>query len=144
MHFLVNFLTSTEKTKPKAGETVTEIYNEPTITTTTSTVLRSFFRDHSGQPVPEENFWTSWCKEGNINRGRHNGHPAGRHSIRTTRCPSPPSPIFFTGRMPFVPPNQQCQSSEGKCQTLTTNYYYLILRAMTFLSFYLLQCLTLQ
>jgi len=22
---------------------------------------------------------------------------------------------FFTGRMPFLPPNQQCQSTEGKC-----------------------------
>jgi len=20
------------------------------------------FRDHSGEPVPEENFWTLWCK----------------------------------------------------------------------------------
>jgi len=21
-----------------------------------------FFRDHTGEPVPEENFWTLWCK----------------------------------------------------------------------------------
>jgi len=28
---------------------------------TTTTVLRSFFRDHPGEPVPEENFWTLWC-----------------------------------------------------------------------------------
>jgi len=28
----------------------------------TSTVLRPFFPDHLGQPVPEENFWTLWCK----------------------------------------------------------------------------------
>jgi len=21
-----------------------------------------FFRDHPGEPVPEENFWTLWCK----------------------------------------------------------------------------------
>jgi len=27
-----------------------------------TTVLRPFFRDHSGEPVPEENFWTLWCK----------------------------------------------------------------------------------
>ena len=27
-----------------------------------TTVLRPFFRDHPGEPVPEENFWTSWCK----------------------------------------------------------------------------------
>jgi len=29
---------------------------------TTTTVLRPFFRDHPGELVPEENFWTSWCK----------------------------------------------------------------------------------
>jgi len=31
-------------------------------TTTTTTVLRPFFRDHPGEPVPEENFWTLWYK----------------------------------------------------------------------------------
>jgi len=31
-------------------------------TTTTTTILRPFFRDHPGEPVPEENFWTLWCK----------------------------------------------------------------------------------
>jgi len=31
-------------------------------TTTTTTVLRPFFRDRPGEPVPEENFWTLWCK----------------------------------------------------------------------------------
>jgi len=28
----------------------------------TTTVLRPFFQDHPGEPVTEENFWTSWCK----------------------------------------------------------------------------------
>jgi len=23
----------------------------------------ALFRDHPGEPVPEENFWTLWCKE---------------------------------------------------------------------------------
>jgi len=27
-----------------------------------TTVLRPFFWDHPGEPVPEENFWTLWCK----------------------------------------------------------------------------------
>jgi len=27
-----------------------------------TTVLRPFYRDHPGEPVPEENFWTLWCK----------------------------------------------------------------------------------
>jgi len=28
----------------------------------TTTVLRPFFWDHPGEPLPEENFWTLWCK----------------------------------------------------------------------------------
>jgi len=32
------------------------------VITTTTTVLRPFFRDYPGEPVPEENFWTVWCK----------------------------------------------------------------------------------
>jgi len=31
-------------------------------TFTTTTVLRPFFWDHPGEPVPEQNFWTLWCK----------------------------------------------------------------------------------
>ena len=50
--------------------------------------------------------------QGKINRRRHTEHPAGRHSIRTKQCQPTPSRIF-TGRMPFLPPNQQCQSTEG-------------------------------
>jgi len=33
-----------------------------THTHTHTTVLRPFFRDHPGEPVSEENFWTLWCK----------------------------------------------------------------------------------
>jgi len=33
--------------------------------------------------------------QGEINRGRHTDHPAGRHSIRTNQCPSPPSSPYF-------------------------------------------------
>jgi len=28
----------------------------------TTTILRPFLRDHPGEPVPEENFWTLWRK----------------------------------------------------------------------------------
>jgi len=31
--------------------------------------------------------------QGKINRGRHTDHPAGRHSIQTSQCPPPPSPL---------------------------------------------------
>jgi len=45
-----------------------------TNTATTTTVLRPFFRDHLGESVPDENFWTLWCK-GEINRRTH--RPSG-------------------------------------------------------------------
>jgi len=48
-----------------------------------------------------------------INRGRHTDHPTGRHSIQTNQCPPPLSPIYYTDRMPFLLPNQHCQSTEG-------------------------------
>jgi len=70
----------------------------------TTTVLRPFYRDHLGEPVPEENFWTLWCK-GRLTEADTN-HSARRHSIRTNQCPPPPSPPFFTGWIPFLPRNQ--------------------------------------
>jgi len=27
-----------------------------------TTILQPFFRDYPCEPVPEENFWTLWCK----------------------------------------------------------------------------------
>ena len=49
--------------------------------------------------------WWKWCDN---------------WSYRSWKAPvksSPPTnqyPVFFTGRMPFLLPNQQCQSTEGK------------------------------
>jgi len=37
-------------------------YDTEKNTNTHTTVLRPFFRDHPDKPVPEENFWTLWCK----------------------------------------------------------------------------------
>jgi len=34
-------------------------------------------------------------------------------SSRQTTMPAPHHSVFLTGRMPFLPPNQQCQSIEG-------------------------------
>jgi len=34
-------------------------------------------------------------------------------SLQTDNPPAPTTQ-FFTGRMPFLPPNQQCQSTEGR------------------------------
>ena len=62
--------------------------------TTTTTILRPFFRDYLGEPVPEEKL-LDFMVQGKINRGRHTDHPAGRHSIRTNQCPPPPYPYFL-------------------------------------------------
>ena len=77
----------------------------------TTTILRPFFRDHPGEPVPEENFWTLWCngrlREADTPTIRLGATPSG-----LTSADHHP-PICFTGRMLFLPPNQQCQSTEG-------------------------------
>jgi len=93
--------------------TIRQLFIAISTTTTTTTVLRPFFWDHPGEPVPEKNFWT-FMAQGKINRGRHTDHQAGRRSIRTNQCQPPPSPPYFTDWMPFLPPNQQRQSTEGK------------------------------
>jgi len=42
------------------------------------------------------------------------GHMQVCTSLQTDNHASTPPLGFFTGRMPFLPPNQQCQSTEGK------------------------------
>ena len=82
--------------------------------TTTTTVLRPFFRDHPGEPVTEENFWTLWCKErlteADTSTIRLGDTPSG---LTSAHLHNPP--LFFTGRMPFLPPNQQCKALKDKC-----------------------------
>ena len=51
------------------------------------------FWDHPGEVVPEENFWTFWCK-GRLTEA-DTDHPAGCHSIWTNQCSPPPSPMAF-------------------------------------------------
>jgi len=77
----------------------------------------SFFRDHPGEPVPEENFWTFMVQR-KINTGRHTEHPTGRHSIRTNQCPPPPSDYdkvikngIFCIRKPDLVCRQKCTAS---------------------------------
>jgi len=79
--------------------------------TTTTTVLRPFFRNHPGEPVPEENFWTLWCK-GTLTEA---DTPTVRLGATLSRLTSTHlhDTHFFTGQMPFLPPNQQHQSTEG-------------------------------
>jgi len=42
------------------------------------------------------------------------GHMQVCTSLQTDNHASTPPLKFFTDRMPFLPPNQQCQSNEGK------------------------------
>ena len=53
----------------------------------------AFFWDHPGEPVPEENFWTLWCKRRLTEADTD--HPAGCHSIRTNQCPPPPNALLI-------------------------------------------------
>jgi len=71
-----------------------------------------FFRDHQGEPVPEENFWTSWCK-GRLTEADTLTIQLGTTPSGLTSAHLHHSPHIFTGRMPFLPPNQQYQSTEG-------------------------------
>ena len=50
--------------------------------------------------------------QGEINRGRHTDHPAGRHSIRTNQCPPPPAPphIFLQAGCPFCRPTNSVKA----------------------------------
>jgi len=78
-------------------------------TTTTTTVLRPFFRDHPGEPVPEEKL-LDFMEQGMINRNRHDNHPASRHSIQTNLCPPPPSPHFLPARCPSWHPTNSVKA----------------------------------
>jgi len=76
----------------------------------TTTILWPFFRDHPGEPVPEENFWTSWCK-GRLTEADTLTIRLGVTPSGLTNAHLHHPPIFFTGRMPFLPPSQQLQST---------------------------------
>jgi len=78
----------------------------------TTTILRPFFWDHPGELVPEENLWSSWCKgrltEADYETIQQGATPSGLSSAHLH------IPLFFTGRMPFLPPKQQLVSNQCK------------------------------
>jgi len=81
----------------------------------TTTVLRPFFRDHPGEPVPEENCWTLWCKgrltEADTPAIRLGATPSGLTSAHLHHHPI----LFLQAGCPScrLTSNQQCQSTEG-------------------------------
>jgi len=74
-------------------------------TTTTTTVLRPFLRDHPGEPVPEENFWTLWCKgrltEADTQTVRLGATSSG---LTSAQFPPPPFPHFLQAGCPYCRP----------------------------------------
>ena len=65
-----------------------------TNTHTHTTILRPFFRDHPGEPVPEENFWTLWCK-GRLTEANTLTIWLGATSSGLTSAHLHHSPIFY-------------------------------------------------
>jgi len=74
----------------------------------TTTILRHFFRDYPGDLVLEENFWTSRCK-GRLTEADTLTIQLGATPSRLTSAYLHLPPIFFTGQMLFLLPNQQYQ-----------------------------------
>jgi len=68
----------------------------------------ALFRDHPDESVPEENFWTFWCKE-RLTEADTN-HPAGRHSIWTNQSPPPPSHHFLQAGCPSCRPTNSVKA----------------------------------
>jgi len=62
----------------------------------TTTILPPFFRDHPGETVPEENFWTLWCK-GRLTEADTLTIWLGATPSRLTSANLHHPPIFFYG-----------------------------------------------
>jgi len=73
----------------------------------------ALFRDQPGEAVPEENFWTLWCK-GRLTEADTPTIRLGATPTGLTNANLHHPAIFFTGLMPFLLHNQQRQSTEGK------------------------------
>ena len=84
--------------------------------TTTTSVLRPFFLDHPGELVPEENFWTLWCKgrltEADTLTIRLGATPAGLTSAHLHQ-----SPIFSQAGCPSC-----CSTNSVKAMKATLHY----------------------
>ena len=82
------------------------------------TVLRPFFRDHPGEPVPEENFWTLWCK-GRLTEADTLTIRLGVIPSRRTSAHLHHHPMFFYG-LDALPAAQPTVSKHWR-QKLTTS-----------------------
>jgi len=85
---------------------------------TTTTILWPFFRDHPDEPVPEENFWTLWCKgrltEADTLTIWMGATPSGRTSAHLHH-----PPIFLQAGCPSCRPNNSIKAPKAilyKCR----------------------------
>jgi len=78
--------------------------------THTHTRLSALFRDCPGQPVRVKPIWILLKQEW---QWHQLGHMQDCTSLQTDNHASHPTIQFFTGRMSFLPPNQQRQCAEG-------------------------------
>jgi len=90
-----------------------------TTTTTTTTVLWPFFRDHPGEPVPEENFWTLWCK-GRLTEADTMTIRLGATPSRLTSAHLHHPPYFLQARYPSCRPTNSVKALKA---TLLQLYY---------------------
>jgi len=69
----------------------------------------AFSRDHPGEPVSEENFWTLWCK-GRLTEADTPTIRLGATPFKLSSAHLHHPPIFFTGRVPFLPPTNSVEA----------------------------------
>jgi len=69
----------------------------------TTTILWPFFQDHPGEPVPEENFWTLWCKGRSTEADTLTIRLGATPSTLTSAHLHHPA-IFFTGQNQKIKP----------------------------------------
>jgi len=93
------------------------------ISNTHATILRPFFRDHPGELVLVENFWTLWCKgtltEADTLTNRLGATPS---VVRANQCPPPPSP-HICYRPDALPAAQPTASSTEGIISIIILYY---------------------
>jgi len=73
----------------------------------------ALFRDYPGEPVTDP-IWILMKQETVSGSGISWAICKFASRSRQITMPVPHHSSFFTGRMPFLPPNQQHQSTEGK------------------------------
>jgi len=63
------------------------------------------------------------------------GHVQVCTSLQMDNHASTPPLCFFTGRMPFLPPNQQCQSTEGSAYIASNNKNVKLINTVNYIPF---------